>query len=125
MIKDINKNQREIENIQSKIENNKAQQTSKIEQIDKQQKLADGISDKKSPEYNLAIKNLKKYQGEKKSLEKGSEKYSRSIDDINSDNKKLAHKNEEIKKQQADSNQKIEAQDVVVKNMETILNGIK
>lgn len=124
-LKDIKQNQRNIENYQSKIESNKTQQASKIEQIDKQQKLADGISDKKSPEYNLATKNLKKYQDEKKSLEKESEKYSRSIDDENTEIKELEHKNEDIKKQQATTNQKIEAQDIVVKNMEAVINGIK
>ncbi|MEO8149128.1 MAG: hypothetical protein ABI723_15895 [Bacteroidia bacterium] len=123
--KEISKKQREIESSKSKIEANKVQQASKAEQVGNQQKMVDGISDKKSPEYNLAGKNLKKYVGEGKDLEKDAEKLARSIDDNNAEIKELELKNENVKKQQADTKQKIEAQETAVKNVTDILNGIK
>jgi len=121
----ISKKQREIESYKSKIEENKGEQAAKTTQIANQQKMADGIGDKNSPEYNLAAKNLKKYQGDKKDLERESEKYSKSIDDNNAEIKDLEHKNEELKKQQEDSKKKIEEQEGVVKGVESVLNGIK
>jgi len=63
--KSIGSKQREIENYKSKIETNKTQQAAKTDQIASQKKLADGIADKNTPEYSLAAKNLKKYEGEK------------------------------------------------------------
>jgi len=124
-IKDISKKQREIENYTTKIETNKTLQASKTEQVTRQQNTVSEISDKKSPEYKLATTNLKEYQSERKSLEKDAEKMGREIDDNKADINKLEKKNEELKKQQATAQEKVDAQDKVVKAIEEELAGIK
>ncbi|HET7898578.1 MAG TPA: hypothetical protein VFL47_12920 [Flavisolibacter sp.] len=124
-IKDISKKEREIESYTAKIESNKNALVSKTDQVSRQQYTVNEISDKKSPEYQLASKNLKSYQGEKKSLEKETEKMGRKIDDNRADIKELEFKNEELKKQQAALKEKIDAQEAVVKAIEEELNGIK
>ena len=124
-IKDISKKQREIENYTTKIETNKTLQASKTEQVTRQQSTVIEISDKKSPEYKLATTNLKEYQSERKSLEKDAEKMGREIDDNKADINKLEKKNEELKKQQATAQEKVDAQDKVVKAIEEELAGIK
>lgn len=121
---DIGKKQREIENYNSQIEANKVKQSTKDEQVGAQQKLIDGISDKKSPEYNLGAKNLKKYEGEKKALQKDAEKLARNIEENQAEIKLLEQKNEDQKKQQEDTKKKIDEQSEVVKGVETILKGI-
>ncbi|MEO5572430.1 MAG: hypothetical protein ABIT08_15345 [Bacteroidia bacterium] len=122
---DISKNQREIESSNAKRDENKVQQASKLEQLMHQEKTFDEISDKKSPEHDLAAKNLKKFKGDKKDLEKEAEKLGNNIDENNADIKLLENKNEELKKQQEDSKKKVEDQEAVVKKVEDILNGIK
>ena len=124
-IKDISKKEREIENYTTKIESNKVALVSKSDQVSRQQTTVNEISDKKSAEYQLATKNLKNYQGEKKSLEKETEKMGRKIDDNRADIKELEYKNEELKKQQEALREKINTQEAVVKGIEEELNGIK
>ena len=124
-IKDISKKEREIESFTAKIESNKNAMVSKADQVNRQQYTVNEISDKKSSEYQLAAKNLKNYQGEKKSLEKETEKMGRKIDDNRADIKELEFKNEELKKQQAALREKVDAQEAVVKAIEEELNGIK
>lgn len=124
-VKDIGKKQREIETYTSKIESNKAAQASKAEQVDRQQSTANEISDKKSPEYKLAVKNLKDYQNEGKSLGKDSEKMAREIDKNKAEIKELEAKNEELQKQQVSAKEKVDAQAQVVKAIEEELAGIK
>lgn len=124
-IEDIGKKQREIEKYNTRIEENKGKIKAKNEQVLKQKDLVDRIDDKKSPEHSLAVKNLKNYEGEKRDLEKESEKMARNIEDNKADIKMLEHKNDGIRKEQDDTKQKIEAQSQVVKNVEGILNGVK
>jgi hypothetical protein len=124
-LKDIGKKQREIENNTVKIESNKTAQFSLADQISRQQFTVNEISDKKSSEYQLASKNLKNYQGEKKSKEKETEKMGRKIDDNKGDIIQLENKNAELKKQQASLKEKVDAQELVVKAIEQELNGIK
>ena len=124
-IKDISKKEREIENYTAKIEANKAGQFSLDDQISRQQRTVNEISDKKSSEYQMANKNLKSYKDEKKSKEKETEKMGKKIDDNRADIKEMEYKNEELKKQQAAIKEKVDAQDAVVKAIEQELNGIK
>ena len=49
----------------------------------------------------------------------------RAIDNDNAEIKELERKNEELKKQQADAKEKIDAQEAVVKTIDHELNGIK
>jgi len=124
-IKSISKKQREIENYNIKIEDNKKSLVTKTEDISRQKKTVSEISDRKSPEYDLASKNLKSIQSDKKSLEKESEKMARNIDDNNAEIKELENKNIDLTKQQDSIKEKIEAQESVVKSIEQELNGIK
>ena len=57
-IKDISKKEREIENYTAKIEANKAGQFSLDDQISRQQRTVNEISDKKSSEYQMANKTF-------------------------------------------------------------------
>ncbi len=123
--KEISDKKRDNESYQLKIVENKVQQSSKTDQVVKQQRMTESIPDKKTPEYELAEKNLKKYEGEKKDLVKNEEKLSKDIDENNAKVRELERRNEELKRQQEESKKKIDAQEVVVSNVEAILNGIK
>ena len=124
-LKDISSKQREIENYKSKIVENKSALAAKTDQISRQQKMIENISDKNSPEHELASKNLKNYQSDKKSMEKETEKMERSIDDNEAEIRELERNNEELKKQQSDSKEKVTAQEAVVDAVEQELSGIK
>jgi hypothetical protein len=124
-LKDIGKKQREIENNTVKIESNKTAQVSMADQISRQQYTVNEISDRNSSQYKQAAKDLKSYQGEKKSKEKESEKMGRKIDNNKADIKELEYKNEELKKLQASLKEKVDAQEVVVKSIQQELDGIK
>src|SRR5215204_1845629 len=110
-MKDIGKKEREIENYTVKIESNRSAQYSITDQISRQQYKVNDINDKKSSEYQQASKNLKTYQGEKKSMEKETEKMGRKIDDNKGDILELEYKNEELKKLKDDLKEKVEAQE--------------
>ena len=124
-IKDISKKQQEIENFTSKIESNKTAQVSIADQISRQQSALTEISDKKSPDYKTASKNLDNYKDEKKSMEKETEKMGKKIGNNTGDIKELEYKNEELRKQQEVLKEKIVAQEAVVKAIEEELKGIK
>ncbi len=124
-IETIGKNQREIENYESKMEANKAAQTSKTEQINNQQSTVSAIKDKKSIDYEQESKTLKNYKSDLKDLENSLDKLGKTVDKNKTEIRELEQKNETLKKQQTDFNTKIEAQEQVVKTIEKELNEIK
>ena len=123
--KAISDKNREIENNKAKIADSKEQQLAKSVQIATQKTLAESITDKKSPESELAQKNLKNYEDDKKDLIKDEEKYNQNINENRSAIRELERENEDLKNQQAESKKKVDAQQDVVTSVETKLNGIK
>lgn len=123
-IKGISSRQREIENDKIKLEQNRSAQAAKAEQIASQQRMIDNIDNKESPESALATKNLKAFQGDKRSLDKEAAKTGRNIDNNGEEIRELQHKNEELKRQQEDIKNKIAEQEKYIAAIEKELNGI-
>jgi DNA repair exonuclease SbcCD ATPase subunit len=124
-LNNISKNQREIENYKSKIEQNKSAQKEKSDQISRQQTTLSEISDKSGTTYKSAENTLKNFKKDLSDLEKEQSKAGAHIDDSNTQIRESERKNEELKKQQEDQKTKVEAQEKVVKDLENELAGIK